>query len=94
MPRHITLGSLPIGWTQATGADVTALRIQNSGSFEIRLQRGTEAAPASLAGALTLRPGQVLPADVEIAVLWPGIGGARVWIWSDIPQGGVSISHA
>lgn len=94
MPRHVTLSSLAAGWTQATDADVTAIRIQHNGAFQIQVQRGSNSEPASLAGAITVNPGQIVPADVLIADMWPGVSGSRVWIWSDLQQGGVSISHA
>jgi len=94
MPRHITLASLPAGWTQATSGDVTAIRIQNTGSFAIQIQRGSAATPSSLDGAITMAPGQILPADMVLAALWPGASGSRVWIFASIAQGGVSISHA
>ena len=84
MPRHITLASLPAGWSQATDADVTAIRIQNSGSCSIQLQRGSATAPASLDGAITMVPGQILPADIDLAALWPGVSGSRVWIWAEM----------
>lgn len=93
MPRSETI-SVEKGWTEATSGDVTAIRLQNQGPFDIHVKRGGAAEPADTSGSIVVRTGQIIPSDLTIAELFPGVSGSRVWIWSERAQGGISISHA
>lgn len=88
---------LPYGvWTLLTGADVTAVRVQNIGSDTIRLQATTgTTAPTSVAGSLLVEPTAGVDASVDLADLFPGVSGAaRVWArpLNDVSK--VAVSHA
>lgn len=94
MPRNETI-DLNDGWTQATNADVTAIRIQNMGANPFYVQRGGATAPAATEGAILVNRWQIMPADMALSELFPGVVGSRVWIFSKgaVPNG-ASISHA
>lgn len=94
MQEQRFIGEIEKGWTLATLQDVAgSFRGQHNGAFEIELHRGVSgSAPATRDGKLTVRPGQTAMGSLD--EFWPGATGSRVWIWSDLAQGGVSISHA
>lgn len=80
-------------WTQLTDADVTAITVQNlSASSRLLIQRGGGTAPASKAGALALPPG-VAVLNEDLATLFPGGIGARVWALSEGVYGIAQVSH-
>lgn len=82
-------------WRQVTNGNVTALRVQNRGGYPVFLQATIgEVEPADLRGALELRPGDTLAADLTLAQLWPGVAGAnRIYAWC-ASNSEVSASHA
>jgi len=95
MAQNTTLTLTANTWTQVTDGNVTAIRVVNEGIEPIWLQATVGAiAPTSTAGAVSLGAGQVLAADLTLAQLWPGVGGAnRVYALS--PRASkVSVSHA
>ena len=95
MARNDTI-ILPQGvWTQLTNANASALRVQNLGGYTLQLQATAGAvAPTSISGAVELRSGETLSADLTLAQLWPGVTGAnRVYAISDVVAP-VSVSHA
>lgn len=95
MARNDTI-ILPQGvWTQLTNANASALRVQNLGGYTLQLQATVGAVPPSdISGAVVLRSGETLSADLTLAQLWPGVTGAnRVYAISDVVAP-VSVSHA
>lgn len=82
-------------WKLVTTQDVSGLRVQSFSRFSIKLA-GTSGLtpPADDTGYIELPPGQIIPADVPISSIWPGVPAvARVWAWSRI-GGKVSVSYA
>lgn len=94
MPSNTTITLTASVWTQITAGDVTALRVQNQGGYEVRLKATVGAvAPTDSAGSLILQPYGVISADYVLADLWPGVSGAnRVYALCDSPVS-VSVSH-
>lgn len=95
MAQDDTLPLAPGAWTLLTDSNVTALRAQMQ-SGDVLLLKATvgAVAPTNTLGALKLDPLSILPADVTIASLWPGVAGANR-VYGMIPSGGtVSVSHA
>lgn len=96
MPQNTTL-ALPIAtWTQLTDADVSAFRLQIIRGGPVQLMATVGAVPpASLAGAITLSDAAILPANLLLAELWPGVAGAsRVYAYTGSGGTTVSLSHA
>ena len=95
MARNQNVSCAPGVWTQLTNADVSAIRLQNICGYAIEIMATADGiAPSSAAGAVSLNPGDILPANVNLADLFPGVtAGYRVW--ARIVLGGtVSVSHA
>lgn len=95
MAQHSNVTIPAATWTMITSSDVTSLRIQNIGTFASDIQATTgQVAPTSNAGAINLDAGQVIPADLTLADLFPGVSnGVRVWAYSD-NETTLSVSHA
>lgn len=95
MARNETL-SLPAGlWVELTNADITEIRVQNTGPFFLDLMATVgPVEPNVTSGALRLGPGHTLAADLALSQLWPGVVGAnRVFARSESGTS-VSVSHA
>lgn len=95
MPSNTTITLTASVWTQITAGDVTALRVQNQGGYEVRLKATVGAVPPTdSAGALILQPYAAISADYALSSIWPGVAGAnRVYALCDAPVS-VSVSHA
>jgi hypothetical protein len=87
-------------WSQLTDADVTAIRVQNLGSYPLWLMATAGATPPSTtSGAIRLGAGLTMAADLTLDDLWPGVAGTRVYALVDYsapPAASViaSVSHA
>ena len=82
-------------WTLLTNANVTALRVQMQSGDRLLLKATVGAvAPTTIAGAIALDPLQILPADVTITSIWPGVSGANRVYGYIVTGGTVSVSHA
>lgn len=82
-------------WTLLTDSDVSAARIQNNEGQGVWLQatNGTSA-PTDFEEAMMIQPRYTIPADVTLAMLWPGVVSAnRVWAYS-IVDAKLHVSHA
>ena len=97
MAYHTTLSVPRATWTEATNALVTAIRLQNMSLVNSIFVQATVdgTPPTSTAGAMILPTGQVIPSDLTLAQLFPGIvtTTGRVWLFS-ADSGLVSVSHA
>lgn len=95
MAQDTTITLAPGVWALLTNSDTTALRAQMQSGDVLLLKAAVGAvAPTNTLGAIHLDPMSVLPADVTIASLWPGVAGANR-VYGMIPSGGtVSVSHA
>lgn len=95
MARNETIVLTKGVWTQVTNANAAALRLTNLGQYTIQLKATNGAvAPADVSGAVPLRSGETLAADLTLAQLWPGVAGAnRVYALS-FEGASVSVSHA
>jgi len=77
-------------WVELTENDVTSLRVQNLGSYDLFVKRGTIAAPMTIDGSIRLKPYDIF--FETISDLWPGGSGSRVWGYSET-QIHASVSH-
>ena len=98
MPQNTTIPVPARTWTLVTLAAVTALRLQSWSAGAILVQAtASNASPAGqaapMAGAIQLPGGEILPASVPIADIWPQLGAAWIWVWSDA-ETQVSVAHA
>lgn len=85
-------------WTELTANDCTAVAVQAQSAYPILLTATTGAAPAAAPDAslatYVLSPGDLLPASVWLADLWPGVTGAkRLWAWSEGSGARAAVSH-
>lgn len=95
MPQNTTIDCAALSWTLLTNNDVTALRVANLGVEPVWLEAAVGAVPPTdTLGALPLRPGEILAADLTLAQLFPGIAGAnRVYVYCPVASK-MSVSHA
>lgn len=95
MAQNTTIKLESSVWTLLTDANVTALRVKMQSGDRLLLKATVGAtAPTTSAGAIALDPLQILPADVVITSIWPGVIGANR-VYGYIATGGtVSVSHA
>jgi hypothetical protein len=94
MPQNTTTSLTANTWTQVTNADVTAIRICNLGTEPIWVMATAGATPPSNTnGALPIQPGEIMPANLTLADLFPGVAGTRVYVRAPNASR-VSISHA
>ncbi|NTT88393.1 hypothetical protein [Tabrizicola fusiformis] len=99
MPRSAIV-NVPIrSWTELTAGDVAAIAVQCQSAYPVLLTATTGAAPAGVPddtiATYVISPGQLLPASVWLADLWPGVSGAkRVWAWSEGAGAACAVSHA
>ena len=96
MARNETLDLVAGAWTQATNANITAIRVHNFGDCGVLRMQATVGAvpPVSVSGSLPLDAGETLAADLTLAELWPGVVGAnRLYLLAE-KSGRVSVSHA
>ena len=100
MARNSTIACTDGAWTLVTDGPVSALRLQNIGTYMVMVQATAGAAPpaegdAGGAGALQLERWQAIPAGVMLSDLFPGViaGAGYVWVRGEVPAR-VSVSHA
>jgi hypothetical protein len=94
MAQHDTIDVVKDVWTQITNADVTAITFQNLTGGDLWIKGTTSAvAPTDLTDAIVYSPNEG-EANVPMADLFPGLGGAdRVYVYTQ--RGGwVFVSHA
>ena len=94
--RHQPVTVNPGAAVALTDGAVAAVRVHNPGSATVELQATmTGTPPTSRAGALPLRSGQTLAADLALADLFPGVGAGPFYVWA-FASGPVelSVSHA
>ena len=75
--------------TQLTDSAVTAARVVGAQGFYLCATL-TDTAPASIDGAVPMLPHSVLPADLALADLFPGVG-ASVYLWAWPLSGAVDV---
>lgn len=95
MPRNQTVTINARQWTELTGGDATAIRVQSltGNTVKILATSGTTP-PTDDGGAIELADQDVIGANYTLADLWPGVAGARrVWGWCQY-RANVSVSHA
>lgn len=95
MPSNTTITVAAGVWTQITAGDVTALRVQNQGGWEVALKATVGAVPPTdHAGDFKLAGLSAVAANYLLADVWPGVPGAnRVYAWAAQPVN-LSVSHA
>lgn len=94
--RHQSLTVNPGAAVALTDGAVAAVRVHNPGTAIVELQAtATAAAPTSRAGAVLLRGGETLAADLTLAALFPGVGTGALFLWAFAPEPvDLSVSHA
>lgn len=95
MAQNTDIDVVDNDWTELTNANASAVRVSNTGGFELLL-KGTVGAvqPTDNQGAIPLAPGQTLLSDIALAVLWPEPSGVnRLWAFCQV-NGKASVSHA
>ncbi|WP_428925005.1 hypothetical protein [Marinibacterium sp. SX1] len=95
MPKNANVSCAPGTWTELTDADVAAIRLQNLGGYAVDIMATSDtSAPSSAVGALRLDPHDILPANVGLSDVFPGVAaGYRVWARFEL-GGTLSVSHA
>ncbi len=96
MPRHENVPCSTTAPAQLTSAAVAAVRVSNHSGYDAWLQAtATSTAPSNRSGAIKLPPGAVLAADLELAMLFPGVGSDAMYLWAFVDAlMDLSVSHA
>lgn len=98
MAYSATLNVTKATWTMVTNALTSAVCLQNqSGHHAIFVKATTNTtAPTTTDGAIRILPNQIVPADLTLAQLFPGIvtTTGHIWVLNNDIDCTISIGHA